>query len=262
MNPLAMWRHRALILRLVGREVAGRYRGSMLGVGWALVHPLLLLGAYAFAFGAVLRVRWPGAAGGADFALNLFAGMIVHGMFAECANRAPGLVLENVSYVKKVVFPLEILPLAATLSALFHAMVSLGALLAFWMWAHGLPRPTALWLPVVWLPLAMLSLGASWFLASLGAYLRDVGQLVGVATTALLFLSPVFYPASSLPPWARDWMHANPLAAIITQTRAVLLRGEAPDWGAWGVSMAIGMAAAWLGHAWFCKTRRGFADVL
>ncbi|RMF68951.1 MAG: ABC transporter permease [Calditrichaeota bacterium] len=257
-----LWEHRSLILKMARREVLGRYRGSVIGLAWSFLHPLLMLGVYTFVFGSVFHARWNGAEGTVDFALNLFAGLMVYGLFSENVNRAPHLVLEHVNYVKKVVFPLQILPLPMLISSLFHALVSLGMLLLFFMLAHGWPPCTVLWLPVVWLPLLLLILGCSWLLASLGVFLRDVGQVVGVATTALMFLSPVFFPVSSLPAGVRRWMFLNPLAPVIEQTRAVVLHGHSPDWSLWGIEVLTGLAVAWLGYLWFCKTRGGFADVL
>jgi len=189
-----IWLHRQLLAEMVKREVIGRYRGSMIGLFWSFLHPLLLLAVYTFVFGFVLPARWPVAENSMDFALNLFAGLIAFGLFSESMNRAPGLILENVNYVKKVVFPLELLSPCTIIASLFHSMISFGMLLLFFIFIHGFPHWTVLWLPVIWLPFLLFTLGFCWFLASLGVFLRDIGQVVGVATTALLFLSPIFYP--------------------------------------------------------------------
>ena len=251
-----------LIIQMTRREVAGRYRGSVFGLAWSFLNPLLMLAIYTFVFGVIMPARWKTGGGHADFAMNLFAGLIVFNLFSECANRAPGLILGNASYVKKVVFPLEILPVTVLLAALFHAIVSLGILLLFFLFVHGLPHWTVVLTPLIWAPFALLTLGLSWFLASLGAYLRDIGQVVGVLTTALLFLSPVFYPASALPKAIRGWAFLNPLTLPIAQTRAVIIRGTMPDWGLLALYAGISMLFAWLGYLWFSKTRRGFADVI
>jgi lipopolysaccharide transport system permease protein len=222
-----------------------------------------MLAIYTFVFGIVLQVRWGQEIGNqAEFALILFAGLIVHSLFAECVNRAPGLILSNVNYVKKVVFPLEILPWVAMGSALFHLTMSIGVLLLFYVSVYHAFPWTIVTLPLVLLPLTLLTMGLAWFLASCGVFLRDVGQTVGLLTTALLFMSPVLYPVSSVPEFFRIYLFLNPLTFIIEQTRAVLLWGRMPNWGGLGVYLVCSLVVAWLGLLWFQKTRRGFADVL
>jgi lipopolysaccharide transport system permease protein len=266
-SPRAMvasvWRHRDLIAQMARREVVGRYRGSVLGIVWSFFHPVLMLTVYTFVFSVVFNARWQsGSDSKTEFAIVLFAGMIVYNLFAECINRAPGLVLANPNYVKKVVFPLEILPWVVFAAALFHAAVSLAVLLGFYALVNHDLQWTVVFLPVVLLPLVFLTLGLAWLFASLGVYLRDVGQTVGVATTVLMFLSPIFYPVTALPEDYRAIMYLNPLAHLIEQARAVTIWGQMPDWGALGFGLAVSLAVAWLGFAWFQKTRRGFADVL
>jgi lipopolysaccharide transport system permease protein len=250
---------------LIARDITGRYRGSALGIAWSLTTPLAMLAIYSFVFGSVLGTRWSGGSdqtGMAGFAIILFAGLIVFQLFAEVVTRAPTLVLSNVNYVKKVVFPLEILPIVALGSALFHLGVSLTVLIAFMLAVTGHIAPTAALLPVVLAPFVLLVLGLGWFLASLGVYLRDIGQFLGTVVTALMFLSPIFYPSSALPEWIRPWLVLNPLTLPIEQAREVLIWGRAPDFAALGLYglCAIGIAAA--GFCWFQATRKGFADVL
>lgn len=257
------WRHRGLIMTLTKREVIGRYRGSLLGILWSFFNPLFMLVVYTFVFSVVFKARWSvGSDSKTEFALVLFAGMIVFGLFSECVNRAPALVLGNVNYVKKVVFPLEILPLVSLGAATFHLLISVVVWLIFYLAFFGIPHPTVLLLPVVLLPLALFTLGLSWMLASLGVYLRDVGQVVGVVTTALLFLSPIFYPVTALPAEYHTLLYLNPLTPVIEQTREVLVWGKLPNPGFWAAAMLVGSAVAWIGFAWFQKTRKGFADVL
>ncbi len=251
-----------LLLRLAQRELLGRYRGSVAGAFWSLLHPLLMLGVYTFVFGVVLPARWPEVDGHLSFALNLFAGLLVHNFFSECVTRAPGLVLENTNYVKKVVFPLELLAPGVLLSALFHALVGVALLTLVQTAVRGLPGPWALLLPLVWAPLALLTLGLSWFLAALGVYLRDTAQVMGVVTSALLFLSPVFYPLEALPAAVRDWTFLNPLTLPILETRKLLLAGGPPLGGALAAYWGVGLMVAWAGYRWFQATRRGFADVV
>ncbi len=192
--------HRALILQLSKREVSSRYRGSVMGFFWTLLNPLLMLLIYTLIFGYVFKARWGDMnLGDGGFALTLFAGLIVHGMFGECINRAPMLISSNVNYVKKVVFPIEILPWVAIYSAFFHTLMSLLVLLAFNLIINGSIPLTALWLPVVFMPYIIFLVGCLWLFSALGVFLSDIQQLMGVLTTALLFLSPVFYPISALP---------------------------------------------------------------
>ncbi|MBZ9557622.1 MULTISPECIES: ABC transporter permease [Modicisalibacter] len=259
-----LWRYRNLTRQMIQRDVVGRYKGSVLGLAWSFFNPIIMLGVYTFVFTVVFEARWgmTPEGGQAHFALQLFAGLIVHSLFAEVLNRAPGLILANENYVKKVVFPLEILPLVPLGSALFHAMVSLVVLvLAQLAIDHDIPATLPL-APLVALPLCLLALGLGWMLASLGVFLRDIGQTMSLVTTMLLFLSPVFYPLSALPETFRPFILANPLTFIIEQMRRVVIAGQMPDW--LGLT-AYGLAAlvvAWLGFAWFQKTRKGFADVL
>ncbi len=258
------WRHRHLIWQMARREVIGRYRGSVLGLLWSFFNPLLMLAVYTFVFSVVFQARWgQGESGGrAEFAIILFAGLIVFNLFAEVINRAPGLIVSHANYVKKVVFPLEILPVVAAGSALFHTLVSLAVLLlAFALIHHSLPW-TVLLFPVVLLPLVVLTIGLAWFLASLGVFLRDVAQTVGILTTALLFLSPIFFPASALPEMIRPFLFLNPLALVIEQTREVLIWGRVPDWLGLALYGVISLMVAGAGLLWFQKTRKGFADVL
>lgn len=259
----SFWHYRPLIWQMTKREVIGRYRGSVLGLLWSFFNPILMLAVYTFVFSVVFQARWGEAVGGkTEFALTLFAGIIVHSLFAECVNRAPGLILNNVSYVKKVVFPLEILPWVALGSALFHALISIAVLLLAYALIHHSLNWTVVFLPLLLLPFILLILGLSWFLAATGVYLRDIGQITGFFTTALLFLSPVFYPASALPETYRGLLNLNPLTFVIEQTRNLTLSGVLPDWAGLMIYSFFCVAAAWAGLFWFQKTRRGFADVL
>lgn len=258
------WCHKGLIYAMIKREVTGRYRGSMIGLAWSFFTPLLMLGVYTFVFSVVFQARWGLGAGESktDFAILLFVGLIVHGLFAECINSAPGLILSNVNYVKRVIFPLEILALVAFGSALFHTFVSLVVLLlAQLILNHHIPF-TILWFPVVILPLAFASMGASWFLSALGVYVRDIGQITGIITTVLLFMSAVFFPLSALPPSYQGWLKLNPLVFIIEESRKTLVFGQSPDLLSCSAMLAAGVGLAWIGFACFQKMRSGFADVL
>ncbi|MDO7898337.1 ABC transporter permease [Pseudomonas citrulli] len=266
-SPIAMiksaFTHRSLIRALIGREVSGRYKGSMLGMFWSFFTPALMLVVYTFVFSVVFKARWAGGSESkSEFALVLFAGLLVFNLFSECVNRAPGLVLANTNYVKKIVFPLEILPLVSLGAALFHAAVSLLAWLIFYVLLLGMPPATLLLLPLMLLPLVLLTLGISWFLASISVYLRDVGQFTGIITTAMLFLSPIFYPRSTLPQDYQAALQANPLTLPVEVARDMLFWGRMPPWSSLAIYSAVSVLIAWSGFAWFQRTRKGFADVI
>lgn len=258
------WRNRHLIVQLARRDILGRYRGSALGLLWSLVNPMLMLAVYTFVFSVVFRTRWPDAPveGRTFFAVVLFAGMIVFGIFSECVQRAPAAIVNQPNFVKKVIFPLEILSWVTLLTALFHAGVSLAVLIGLMLLTLGSIPWTIVLLPVVLLPLVAMCLGLGWFLAALGVYVRDVGQVVGVIVTALMFLSPMFYPSSALPEHLRIIATVNPVAFPIEAARSVIVFGHLPEPGALVLSFVIGAVLLLAGFAWFQKTRRGFADVI
>jgi lipopolysaccharide transport system permease protein len=246
------------------REVVGRYQGSALGLVWSFLNPVFMLAVYTFVFSVVFNARWGvgGEQSKTQFAVVLFVGMIVHSLLAEVLNRAPSLIFSNVNYVKKVVFPLEILPVVSMGATLFHSLISLCVLLIAFVLFNGYLHWTAVLIPLVVLPLVILTLGLAWMLASLGVFLRDVGQTIGIITTIMLFLAPVFYPVTALPEEMRPWIMANPLTFIIEQAREVLIWGRMPDWIGLGCYNAVALTITWAGFAWFQKTRKGFADVL
>lgn len=258
------WRHASLIRQFAGREVHARYRQSLLGTLWAFVTPLLMLGVYTLVFRFVFKLRWGGAGDESDlaFALRLYAGLAVFNFFAECVNRAPRLILEQPHLVKKVIFPLEILPWVNALSALAHLGVALLLLLVFGAWEQGGLSLTALALPLVWLPLLPLCVGLGWLLAAIGTYVRDVGQVLGMLVSLLMFVSPIFFPVEALPPVVRPWIFLNPLALTITQTREALFDGRWPDVTALAVHLLACCLIAALGAAFFKAARKGFADVV
>lgn len=262
----ALSHHVRLLHQLIRRDVEARYRGSVLGLAWSFVIPLLMLGVYTFVFAIVFKARWGDAATGESstllFALNLYVGLVLHGFVAENLGRAPTLITSHANYVTKVVFPLGILPPMLLGSALFHLGMNLGVLLLVTaLWGAG---PSAIWLaiPLVIAPLAILALAANYLLSSLGVYLRDIGQLTGLLITLLMFLSPIFYPVSALPPAYQGWIHYNPLSFPVEWLRALIMQHQWPD--AWLftlysiASVLVLLVSVW----WFHRTRPGFADVL
>lgn len=257
--------HRTLIWQFVRRDVRGRYRGSLLGLTWALLTPLAMLGIYTFVFVEVFQARWAGSspqAGSLEFALQVFAGLIVFNLFTEVVSRAPNLVLEQPNLVKKVVFPLLVLPWVSLLTGLFQFALNLAVLMAAIAWTRGGIPPSALALPLVLLPFVPMLLGLAWFLAATGVYVRDTAPLIAMSMTGLMFLTPVFYSHKALPAWLQLPMQLNPPTVPIEQLRRVLLEGLWPEWGSLGLYAAAAGAVAYLGARWFRATQRGFADVL
>jgi lipopolysaccharide transport system permease protein len=252
-----------LIWQFTRRDVLARYRGSLLGLGWSFVTPLLMLAVYTFVFRGIFKMRWGDAqTSDFEFALQMYAGLIVYSLFAEVVSRAPRLVLDQPNLVKKVVFPLEILPWVAVLAGLFHLALNVLALLVGTMLARGGIPLTVVALPLVLAPFVPLLLGLAWFLAALGVYLRDVGQIIALAVALLLFLSPVFYPLSAVPREWQAWLWANPLTPVMEQLRRVALDGVWPDWPQLALQLAVATAFAWAGARWFAAVRKGFADVV
>ncbi|MCL4274913.1 MAG: ABC transporter permease [Anaerolineales bacterium] len=255
--------NRDLILNLTRREIQGRYRGSLIGVLWSFLTPLLMLAIYTFVFSVVFQARWGGdEASRTDFALILFAGLMIFNLFSETINRAPGLVLGNANYVKKVVFPLEILPVVSLGTAIFQLSISFIVWLLFFIIFRGVPPLTIFLLPLVLLPFFLIVLGISWMLASLGVYVRDVNQIIGVLVTVSMFLSPLFYSISALPEQFQVFMMLNPLTFVIEQARQVMIWGEGIRWMGWGIYCLVSLLIAWVGFIWFMKTKKGFADVI
>jgi lipopolysaccharide transport system permease protein len=234
-----------------------------MGLLWSFLNPLFMLIVYTFFFSVIFKARWSeGSDSKTEFALILFAGLMVFSVFSECINRAPGVVLGNPNYVKKVVFPLEILPWVNLGSALFHGVISFSVWMLAYLVFFGLPHATVFFLPLILMPLVFFIMGLSWVLASLGVYLRDVAQFVGILTSTLMFLSPIFYPVTAIPERFRGLLYLNPLTPVIEQTREVLYWGKVPNFSLIGIYLIVTIIFAWLGFAWFQKTRKGFADVL
>lgn len=254
----------SLLSELTKRDVLTRYRGSVLGVFWSLATPLLMLAVFTFVFGSVFKVKWGQQTElpKSELALILFSGLVVFNLFAESVTRAPTAITQNANYVKKIVFPLELLPLVNIGAALFHTAISLIVLLGGQLLIMGTIPPTAALVPIVLLPMLLTTIGICWAVAAIGVFVRDVGQTIGLIITALMFLSPIFYPLSALSPTARSIISLNPMAWPIEDVRSVLILGNMPDWPSYSVSLALGFVIAWIGLVIFQKTRKGFADVV
>jgi lipopolysaccharide transport system permease protein len=266
-NPLAifggLWKNKDLIRQFIKREVAARYKGSYLGIFWSFLNPLFMLAVYTFVFSIVFEAKWETGTGGRmQFALLLFCGLTTFNIFAECLNRAPGLIVGNVNYVKKVIFPLEILPVVMLGSALVQAGISLGLLLVTSLLSTWTIHWTIIFLPLVLLPLMLLCLGLGWFFASLGTFLRDIGHVVGILVQVLMFMTPIFYPISKIPERLRWIFYLSPINYVVEDMRSIFIWGQMPNWSWLLIGTILSGIIAILGYAWFQKTRGGFADVL
>ena len=265
LNPiLNLYKHRNLIKQFAWRDFIGRYKGSFLGVLWSFVTPLMMLVVYAFVFSVVFKAKWTPNSDTSqiDFALILFCGMTVFNIFGDTINRAPGLILGYPNYVKKVVFPLEILPVAALVTSLLNALVSLAILVPANLVFNFTISKTIFLFPLILVPLMAFTLGLAWFLASLGVFVRDIGQPVGVIVTMLFFLCGVFFPISALPEKYQFLMKFNPLTMVLEESRRTLMWGELPDWTWLIVATIVSVVVMQLGYMWFMRTKRAFADVI
>lgn len=261
----SLWGQRELLYTLSEREILGRYRGSIFGVAWSFFQPLAMLAVYTFVFSTVFKARWGTGdenGGSLGFAINLFAGLIVFNLVAECLTKAPMLVLAVPNYVKKVIFPLETLAGVNLAGATFHGGASLIVLFVFELIAFRRIPLTSLWLPLVWLPLLLGCLAVTWIVSALGVYLRDIGQIIGVAVSMLMFLSPIFYPASALPSQWKRVLQLSPLTHVIEQTRRVLVEGHPPSPLYIILGTLLTIIASELCFRFFQKARKGFADVM
>lgn len=251
-----------LLSSLIVRDVQSRYKGTLLGISWLAIYPILMLAVYSFVFGGVFKSRWMNQGGLGDFVIMLFCGLIVFTIFSEVVNRAPSTITGNSTFVKRVVFPLELLPLISLGAALFNALISFVILcLLILLVNFGIPA-TAFFVPLVLLPLLLITAGVSWGLAALGVFFRDLSQMVGIVTSMMLFLSPVFFPVDSTPEAARWFLNFNPLTYPIEEMRHVLIMGQSPDWTHLCIYLFVALVVAWTGLWVFQRSRPAFADVL
>ncbi|RLC09737.1 MAG: ABC transporter permease [Deltaproteobacteria bacterium] len=267
-NPLEivthLWQYRDLIRQLAWREVVGRYKGSYLGLGWSFIQPIIMLCVYTYVFSTIFKAKW-GVEPNEDitaFGLALFMGLITFTAFSEVFNLAPSLILANESYVKKVVFPLEILVVVIFLSAMTNAAFSLAALLTGFLFVHHFIHWTVVMLPLVWLPMMLFTLGCGYLLASLGVFVRDLKATIGILSPMLFFLTPIFYPIKAVPERFRLISHLNPIAIFVEDSRRVVLWGLYPDWPWYFAGLTLSVLTLSLGFVWFMKTKKAFADVM
>ncbi len=264
MGPFsALWRYGSLTSELAKRDVQSRYKGASFGLLWSLISPFLMLCVYSLAFGVLLKSNWPQKNGYQHhFSVIIFVGLIVHGFFAECLARAPTVITGHPSFVKKVVFPLEILSWQVMLSGLFQAGMNILVFIVLSLLLEGHVSWMIVLLPVVFIPLIFMSLGVCWIFSALGVYLRDINQMMGVITMTMLFLSSAMIPVDTLSDSKRMLFHLNPMTFLIDQARAVALWGEYPDWVGLAEYTVGSLVLMYAGYAWFMATKKGFADVL
>jgi lipopolysaccharide transport system permease protein len=259
--------NRGLLASLIRRDIELRYKGSSFGLVWYVLNNLVVLFVYTLVFKNVFKARWPAVDGAnsdstGNFTLMLFCGLIIFNFVNECLTKAPSLIISNPNYVKKVVFPLEILAVVTIGTAAFNALVAYVVLVAMAFFLGVWPAGTFFLAPLVLVPLVPLVLGFSWFLAAVSVYVRDVVQVVPLFTTVMLFTAPVFFPISAVPVEFQYLTAWNPLTVPIEQFRAFVFGGPWQTITALAGSTIVGLGIAWLGFAWFEVTKRGFADVL
>jgi len=259
----SIFNHHELIWRMIKQEIISRYRGSVFGLFWSFVNPLIMLLVYLFVFNIVLKTRFnENSETKAEYALLVFAGFTVFIFFSEIINRSPSLILSNVNFVKKLVFPLEILTYIATGTALFQILINMAILLTANLLIYKSLPWTLVFFPVILLVLVPFCLGLSWMLASLGTFIRDIGHVVVVSTQVLMFMTPIFYPVDAIPEDFRYYIKLNPLTLIVSEMRSIAIYGNLPNWYGLLIYGICGWLIAWIGFFWFQKTRNGFSNVL
>ncbi len=255
--------NKELIFTLARHEVQVRYKGSFLGILWSFITPLFLLIVYTFVFSVVFQVKWGlQSNSNIEFALMLFAGLIIYNLFSECISKSPVLIINNINFVKKVIFPLEVLSLSNFIAAFFHLLISFVVFVFVSIFIYSVPSMYIFYLPIILLPISLLTIGLSWFLSSLGVYLRDIQQLIGTLLTALLFLSPIFYPVEILPDSFQRIIYFNPLTPTIESVRDILILSRQPDWEIYIYNLLASLIIFFSGLKWFSLSKRSFADVL
>lgn len=255
-------RHRSLVIELTKREFTGRYRGSFGGVAWSFVQPLFLLSIYTIAFGVILKTRWASTGDTATYALMLFAGLIVFNAFSECLTKSSTLITTNPNFVKKVVFPLELLPIVTVGTVLIHAIIAIAVWFSGYMLLFGLPKPSAAFFPIILVCLVPVLLGIAWLFSAVGVVIRDISQVTGMLNHALLFLTPIFYSIEAAPPMLKSALMLNPLTFIVEQFRTVLFLGNMPNFKGLIIYFVLANLFAWCSLTLFKRLRPTFADMV
>lgn len=255
-------RHRGLVLELTKREFTGRYRGSFGGIAWSFVQPLFLLSIYTIAFGVILKTRWGASENTAEYALMLFTGLIVFNAFSECLTKSSTLITTNPNFVKKVVFPLELLPIVTVGTVFIHVIIAITVWFSGYMLLFGLPKASAVFFPLVLICLVPVLLGIGWLFSAIGVIMRDISQVTGMLNHTLLFLTPIFYSIEAAPPMLKNALMLNPLTFIVEQLRAVLFLGNMPNFIGLLVYFLLASLFAWCSLVLFKRLRSTFADIV
>ena len=256
---LTIWRNRALIRVMARRDIMGRYKGSFGGAFWTIINPLLLMLTYFFVFGYLLGSD-PKRSGG-TFALYFLAGMLPWLPFSEAVGRSPGVILENRNLIKKLVFPVDTLPVNLVASGLVTELFAVALYCAFLLaLRHSIP-PAVVWLPVLLIPQILFTTGVSWFLAGLGAYVKDLGQMIGFVLTIWFFMTPICYPEKDMLAKA-PILAKNPIYVLVRGYRSIFLDNQHPAFGALWKFWLLAAVIFVLGHAWFYKLKKSFADMI
>jgi lipopolysaccharide transport system permease protein len=267
LNPIKifsdLWSKAELIKQFTNREINSRYKGTYLGILWSYLYPILMLVVYTYVFSEIFKAKWnAGSDNKIEFALVLFCGLATFNIFAEVLTKAPTLIINNVNYVKKIIFPLEIFPVISLLSSIVNALISYFILMVGLICFLGVFHWTFIFFPLVLIPLVLLTLGLGWFFASLGVFIRDIGQILIIAVQALMLLSPIFYPPTAIPKGFQFLLNINPISYVIENMRRVMVWGQLPQWDYLILGTLISSIICVCGYAWFQKTKSGFADVL
>lgn len=266
LNPIRVfsgfWQKRYLIGQLVMREVLLKYRGSYMGVGWSFLHPLLLLATYTLVFGKTFGGQWVQSdSSNIPYTLFVFCGLVVFNLFSEVTSIAPRYIIGYSSYVKKIIFPSEILPIVLFLSACIHSCINL-VILSLSILFFGGFYWTALLTPLILIPFLLFVLGISWFLAALGVFVRDLIHLIPTLVQITLFVSPIFYPVNIVPGYLHWLYEINPISSTMENMRLVMLLGKYPAWGSLAISYLIGFSLLLMGYLFFSNSKEEFADVI
>lgn len=251
-----------LIWPLARRMTLARYRGSALGLLWALLTPAVMIAVFTFLFAGVFGARFNEGGTPWEYALYLFCGLLPWTAFSETLLQSSGIVVAHANLVKRVVFPLETLPVAQTVAALVTQLFGTAALLVATVVVRGELHAAALWLPVLLVPQLLLTLGGAWLVASLGVFVRDTAQVLGLLLMAWMYLTPIIYPEHVVPERFRPALELNPFTPLVRSYRRALLEGAPPDWAGLAYTAALALAAFLLGYWWFARTRKNFADVI
>ncbi len=269
-SPFSPWRtlqkNRYFFQQITARNIQNKFKGSYLGAIWLVILPLLMLTIYSFVFCVIFKNRWGMVMESKDsklmYALMLFCGMAVYNIFSESVSGGVSSISDRVNFVKKITAPLELLPLASVASAAIISLLWFSILSCGVFFVLGTLPATIAYFPLLLLPVVLFSSGFAWLVASLGVYIRDLGQLIPILLQIFFFLTPIFYSQDMLPEPYRTMMNYNPLAIMIEHARMIFIRGKLPPENEILGLFILSYLIFELGYLWFMKTKRGFSDVL